>query len=97
MPLLGRFGFVKRALARIRIAAVVTRIDSAMIVAGLRPEATSALILIGAHSDHPHIIAHIGFRDFFFVPWLIGYDYRVWVNLQVYSCLLEGKGHHGQR
>ena len=91
MPLLGGFGFVKRALARIRIAAVVTHIDSAMIVAGLRPEATSVLILIGAHSDHPHIIiAHIDFRDFFFVPWLIGYDYRVRVNLQVYPCLLEG-------
>ena len=52
MPLLGRFGFVKRALARNRIATVVTHVDSAMVVAGLRPEATGALILVGAHSDH---------------------------------------------
>jgi hypothetical protein len=52
VPLLGRFGFVKRALARNWIATVMTHVAFAMVVAGLRPEATGVLILIGAHSGH---------------------------------------------
>jgi len=49
VPLLCRFSFVKSALACSRIAAVVTHVDFAMIVAGLRPKAASGLVLIGAH------------------------------------------------
>ncbi len=89
MPLFGGFGFVKRALARSRIATAVAHVDSAMIVAGLRPEAPGALILVGAHSDH----LHASDLRRFLAPFLLGRqrtDNRVWVNLELQSSSLEG-------
>ena len=73
MPLLGGFGFVERALARRRIAAAVAHVGSAMIVAGLRPEAPGILILVGAHSDHLHASA----LGLFLAPVLLGRQRRV--------------------
>ena len=94
MPLLSGFGFVKRALARSRVAAIVVRVGSAMVVAGLRPEATGVLILVGAHSGHLHantlrlLLTLLLRRQ---RP-----DNRVRVDLEFYSRRLEGQCHHGK-
>ena len=51
--------------------------------------ADEAVLGENPHSGHLHT-GRLE-RDFFLVPWLIGYDYCVWVNLQVYPGFLEGE------
>ena len=95
ITLLSGFGFVKRALARSRVAAIVVRVGSAMVVAGLRPAATSVLILVGAHSDH----LQASILGLFLTLLLVRRqrpDNRVRVDLEFYSRRLEGQCHHGK-
>ena len=51
--------------------------------------ADEAVLGENPHSGHLHT-GRLE-RDLFLVPWLIGYDYCVWVNLQVYPGFLEGE------